>query len=77
MLSTIFMNAGNYGGPFILFAFGEVAFQLAIAYWVIQSILMNTLGVFIADKQGTINVPLNSVFNSSTIVTLSITITSL
>ncbi|ARK29805.1 AEC family transporter [Halalkalibacter krulwichiae] len=53
LLSTIFMNAGNYGGPFILFALGEVAFQLAIAYWVIQTILMNTLGVFIANKQGT------------------------
>jgi predicted permease len=53
LLAVIFMNAGNYGGPFILFALGETAFQLAIAYWVIQTILMNTLGVFIANKQGT------------------------
>lgn len=45
LLAVVFMNSGNYGAAFNLFAFGEMGFQLAITYWVIQSILMNSLGV--------------------------------
>jgi predicted permease len=50
LLSAVFMNSGNYGAPFNLFAFGEMGFQLAITYWVIQSILMNSLGVYFANR---------------------------
>jgi predicted permease len=52
LLTTLFVNAGNYGGPFNLFAFGEEGFQLAIAHWVVQVIIMNTLGIYIANRDG-------------------------
>jgi predicted permease len=54
ILSSVFMNSGNYGAPIILFAFGEKGFQLAITFWVIQSIFMNSFGVYFAakDKDG-------------------------
>jgi predicted permease len=50
MLGVVFMNTGNFGAPFNLFAFGQVGFQLGITYWVIQSILMNSLGVYFASR---------------------------
>lgn len=50
ILSSVFMNAGNYGAPIIFFAFGEVGFQLAITFWVIQSVFMSTIGVYFAAK---------------------------
>lgn len=48
MLSTVFMNAGNYGAPVILFAYGQTGFDYAVIVLVINSLLMNTLGVFFA-----------------------------
>lgn len=50
VLSAAFMNAGNYGAPVILFAFGEIGFQMAITFWVIQSVFMSTIGVYFAAK---------------------------
>ncbi|MBM7634817.1 AEC family transporter [Geomicrobium sediminis] len=50
VLSTAFMNAGNYGAPIILFAFGQEGFQFAVMFMVIQSILMNSFGVYFATK---------------------------
>lgn len=50
ILSTVFMNSGNYGSPIILFAFGEEGFRLAIAFWVLNAILMNSVGVYFAAK---------------------------
>lgn len=44
------MNAGNYGAPIILFAFGQEGFQFAVMFMVIQSILMNSFGVYFATK---------------------------
>lgn len=38
ILSNAFMNAGNYGSPVILFAFGEEAFVLAVLFVSIQTI---------------------------------------
>lgn len=49
-LSTSFMNAGNYGAPLILFAFGEQAFAYAVIFMVIQSFFMSTIGVYIANR---------------------------
>ncbi|WP_100397900.1 AEC family transporter [Bacillus sp. FJAT-44742] len=49
-LATIFTNAGNYGAPLILFAFGEEAFAFAVIYMVVQSLLMNTFGVYVANR---------------------------
>lgn len=50
ILSGVFMNSGNYGTPIILFAFGTVGFDYAVIMMVIQSILMNTIGLFYAAK---------------------------
>ncbi|MET3696792.1 hypothetical protein SAMN05877753_101633 [Bacillus oleivorans] len=48
MLAMTFMNAGNYGAPLIYFALGEKAFSLAIIVMVVQSVLMNSVGLFLA-----------------------------
>jgi predicted permease len=53
ILSSVFMNAGNYGAPIILFAFGDTGFQLAITFWVIQSVFMSSIGVYFAAKDET------------------------
>ncbi|MFC0470603.1 AEC family transporter [Halalkalibacter kiskunsagensis] len=50
ILSTAFMNAGNYGTPIILFAYGEAGFAYAVMYLVLQSILMNCVGVYYAAR---------------------------
>lgn len=50
LLAVVFMNAGNYGLPFNLFAFGVSGFELAVTFYVFQSILMNSLGVYFASK---------------------------
>lgn len=48
VLAGVFMNAGNYGAPVILFAFGETAFSYAVVLMVIQSLLMNSVGLYYA-----------------------------
>lgn len=50
ILSTGFMNSGNYGAPVILFAFGEVGFAYSISFVVLQSIFMNSFGVYYAAR---------------------------
>lgn len=50
ILSTAFMNSGNYGSPIILFAFGEQGFIYAVSLMVMQSIIMNFFGVYYAAK---------------------------
>ncbi|WP_456271051.1 AEC family transporter [Bacillus sp. AK031] len=50
VLAGAFMNSGNYGVPVILFAFGEKGFQYAVIMMVIQSLLMNTVGLYYAAK---------------------------
>ncbi|QDI92746.1 AEC family transporter [Salicibibacter halophilus] len=50
ILSTAFMNAGNYGAPIVLFAFGEEGFAYAVTLMVIQSVIMNSFGVYYATK---------------------------
>jgi predicted permease len=48
MISAMFMNAGNFGMPVTLFAFGEDALAFASVFFVTNLLLVNTLGVFIA-----------------------------
>ncbi|WP_307794975.1 AEC family transporter [Alkalihalobacillus sp. BA299] len=48
ILSTAFMNAGNYGAPIILFAYGETGFTYAVSFMVLQSVIMNFFGVYYA-----------------------------
>ncbi|SDX88043.1 AEC family transporter [Salimicrobium album] len=50
ILSTAFMNSGNYGSPIILFAFGEEGFIYAVSLMVLHSIIMNFFGVYYAAK---------------------------
>ena len=50
MLASGFPNAGNYGLPIILFAFGDAGVAIGIIYLVMQSFLMNSAGVFYASN---------------------------
>ena len=47
ILSSMFVNAGNYGLSLNLFAFGERALAHASIYFVVSAILMYTVGVVI------------------------------
>lgn len=50
MLASGFPNAGNYGLPIILFAYGDEGVAVGIIYLVMQSLLMNSAGVFYASN---------------------------
>ncbi|GAE33743.1 AEC family transporter [Halalkalibacter akibai] len=62
ILSTAFMNTGNYGAPIILFAYGEVGFAYSIIILVLHAIMMNFFGVYYAARgKAGIRVALKSV----------------
>jgi len=48
VLTSMYANNGNYGLPLIAFAFGQEALAYASIYFVTNSLLFYTLGVFIA-----------------------------
>ena len=48
VMSISFVNAGNYGLPLTLFAFGEDGLGLAVIFFIVNLLLMFTVGVFIA-----------------------------
>lgn len=48
LLTSMFGNAGNYGLPLNLFAYGETALAYASIYFVTAAILTYTVGVFLA-----------------------------
>jgi predicted permease len=48
LLTTLFMNAGNYGLPVNLFAFGEPGLAQASVFFVLSGIMIYTVGVLIA-----------------------------
>ncbi|WP_085521804.1 AEC family transporter [Tuberibacillus sp. Marseille-P3662] len=50
LLASSFPNSGNYGLPIIMFAFGQAGVAVAIIYMVVQSFLMNSVGVFYASQ---------------------------
>jgi hypothetical protein len=50
VLSSAFMNNGNYGTPLVLFLFGVEGMKIAVVLMVIQQLLMSTLGVYYAAK---------------------------
>ncbi|WP_202079283.1 AEC family transporter [Caldalkalibacillus salinus] len=50
VLSTAFMNSGNYGAPIVLFAFGEQGFAYSVLFLVLQAIIMNFFGVYYAAR---------------------------
>lgn len=49
-LSVLFVNAGNYGLPLVLFAFGEEGLAQAAIFFAVSNILCQTLAVFIAAR---------------------------
>jgi predicted permease len=50
MLGVLFVNAGNYGLPLVLFAFGEEGLARAAFYFTMSAILVQTLGIFVAAR---------------------------
>ncbi|OIJ21259.1 transporter [Anaerobacillus alkalidiazotrophicus] len=67
ILSTSFMNAGNYGAPIILFAYGDAGFAFAVSFMVLQSIIMNSFGVYYAARGGAgVRMAIRSVFEMPT-----------
>jgi predicted permease len=50
ILSSSFMNNGNYGTPVALLLFGTAGFEYAVVLMVAQSMLMATVGVYYAAK---------------------------
>ncbi|RNB85320.1 AEC family transporter [Brevibacillus nitrificans] len=63
MLSTAFMNSGNYGTPIILFAFGEAGFTYAVQIMVFHSIIMGVFGVYFASRgRGGVGTAIKAIF---------------
>lgn len=50
ILTTAFMNGGNYGVPVMLFSLGEKALPYAVFFMVFQSLVMNVVGVYYASR---------------------------
>ncbi len=50
VIGALFMNAGNYGLPVALFAFGSEGLAIAVVFFVTQAILAWTVGAFIASR---------------------------
>jgi predicted permease len=50
LLSILFVNAGNYGIPFAQFAFGPAGVAPAAVYYIVNSVLTNTLAVYLASS---------------------------
>ncbi len=49
---AMFANAGNYGLPLVLFAFGQEALTRATVYLVIQVILLYSVGIVLMSSSG-------------------------
>lgn len=49
-LVTMFTNSVNYGLPLVLLAFGQAGLDKASVYVIVQIIIINTIGVFLAAK---------------------------
>ena len=50
VLSTAFMNSGNFGLSVILFSYGDEGLALASAFFVVSSIASHTIGAFFAAR---------------------------
>lgn len=50
ILTTAFMNGGNYGLPVILFTLDAAAAPYAVFFMVLQSLIMNSFGVYYASR---------------------------
>ncbi len=52
VLGGAFPNTGNFGIPVATFAFGDVGRDVAVAFVVVQNILIYTLGVYVVARGG-------------------------
>ncbi|EMA51418.1 AEC family transporter [Halococcus thailandensis] len=52
VLVSAFSNSGNYGIPLSEFAFGETGRATAVLYLVAQSVVIYTVGVYLASRAG-------------------------
>lgn len=52
VLVSAFSNSGNYGIPLSAFAFGSVGRATAVLFLVGQSVIMYTIGVYLASRSG-------------------------
>jgi predicted permease len=50
VLTSSFVNSGNYGLPLVLFAFGQDGLERALIYFVTGAFMVNTLAVFVASR---------------------------
>ena len=50
VLTTTFMNSGNYGLSISRYAFGDIGFQFAVVGYLTQAILSQTLAVYVASS---------------------------
>jgi predicted permease len=50
ILSTAFMNNGNFGAPVMLLAYGEKGFQYAVIILTLHTVIISTFGVYYAAK---------------------------
>ncbi len=50
IMTSILINAGNYGLPLNEFAFGAEGVARAMVYYVMTTVVANTLGVFLASR---------------------------
>lgn len=53
VLSSSFPNVGNFGIPFMVFAFGTLGRSAAVLFVIGQAVLMYTMGVYVASREGT------------------------
>ena len=53
ILSSCFMNNGNYGTPVLLVFFGTIGFDLGVIMMVLQQFVMSTVGIYYAAKGST------------------------
>lgn len=50
ILTTCFINSGNYGMPLNLFAFGEAGLERAVIFFVSSALMVNTAAVYFASR---------------------------
>ena len=50
LLTTLFINAGNYGLPINLFAFGQAGLERAAIFYTASALLTNSVGVYLASR---------------------------
>lgn len=73
MLTCMFVNGGNYGLSLNLFAFGESAMAGAVVYWIVSTVGLYSLGIFVASS-GSVGAmkALKSILKVPTIYTLAL-----